>query len=370
MYFSFFNALNGIPDRLLLTPCVIVPVLINLVGIFPIYIHFLLLRKRLESECEKQADLLKARDDEVESLKAQLLLKETEAAKATRAQLQSSVAAKDLELKDLNTAVSSLRSQKDGLVDQVHALENICSGLRDQVSGYERLKELIEEFQDAQMNIVNDKVAKLDVDLLEMALHLEEKFYPHLLTTISGQRWLLTYGLKLADGLSAGIDHRKAGRCLADVVAYNPAAEADYNFALQSFHESEDQVVLGETSLSFALSVTHSRVERIRENVVAKRSALIVVWTSLVDPLSVENLVGEVDTFDSVPATITATTALSTTFAFASSVPPITIEDYEIVGTDGSEDAQGNDQGNVASLPTVEFEKEELDTTPERDPPR
>ncbi|GKG62133.1 hypothetical protein Tco_0632037, partial [Tanacetum coccineum] len=37
-------------------------------------------RRRLESECEKQIDLLKARDAEVENLKDQLLLKETEAA--------------------------------------------------------------------------------------------------------------------------------------------------------------------------------------------------------------------------------------------------------------------------------------------------
>ncbi|GJU14043.1 hypothetical protein Tco_1136439 [Tanacetum coccineum] len=39
-------------------------------------------RKRLESECEKQADLLKARDGEIENLKAQLLLKEAEATEA------------------------------------------------------------------------------------------------------------------------------------------------------------------------------------------------------------------------------------------------------------------------------------------------
>nr|GEW30042.1 hypothetical protein [Tanacetum cinerariifolium] len=188
---------------------------------------------------------------------------------------------------------------------------------------------------------------------------------------------------------------------MADVVAYNPGAEANYNSALQRLrkvdfpllaelksyknasvedimnllrlegpladapgmndlqpnvdqlmlpvHRSKDQVVLGETSLSFALSVTHSRVERIRENVTAKRSTLIGVWTPLVNPLSVENLVGEAGTSDSLPTTIATTTALSTTFASASSVPPITIEDYEIVGTD--------DQGNVASLPTVEFEK-------------
>nr|GEX90975.1 hypothetical protein [Tanacetum cinerariifolium] len=87
------------------------------------------------------------------------------------------------------------------------------------------------------MNILNDKVAKLDADILEMALHLEENFYPHLFTTISGRRWLLTCGLKLSivkilnsptylaalgpamsratekgmqSGLSAGIDHEKA----------------------------------------------------------------------------------------------------------------------------------------------------------------
>ncbi|GJY81300.1 hypothetical protein Tco_0494051 [Tanacetum coccineum] len=95
-------------------------------------------------------------------------------------------------------------------------------------------------------------------------------------------------------------------------------------------HQPEDQVVLGETSLSFALSAA--------------------------------------STSDNVPAAV-VTTTLSTTFASASSVPPITTDDYEIVNVDGQEDAQGNFQGNVASFPTVEFEKEELDTTLERDPP-
>nr|GEV60161.1 hypothetical protein [Tanacetum cinerariifolium] len=306
-------------------------------------------KKRLESECEKQAGLLKARGDEVENLKAQLLEKKA----------------------------------------KVHALKTISFSLRDQVSGYERLKRQIEEFQDVQMNIVNDKVAQLDTDLLEMALHLEEKFYPHLLTTISGHRWLLTHGLKLAiikclnsqkyllalgaaisraiekemqDGLCTSINHGKACRNLADVVTYNPAAKADYNSSLQRLHEvdfsllaeprshkdaSVDdiinllrlEVVLGETSLSFALSVTHSRVERLGENVAAKRSALIDVWTPLVDPLSIKNLMGEAGTSDSVPATTTTTTSLSTTFASASSVPPITIEDYEIMGTDGPKDS-------------------------------
>nr|GEW30043.1 hypothetical protein [Tanacetum cinerariifolium] len=181
-------------------------------------------RKRLESECEIQADLLKARYGEIENLKAQLLLKDTEATKAAhlRAQVSAAEATRKIHtneidaLKQRNAALENEKESLDGKVTElqsliytkdlelkdlnvaVHALETTCSGLRDQVSGYVPLKEQIEEFQDVQMNIVNDKVAKLDADLLEMALHLKETFYLNFLTTRSGRRWLLTHGLKLA----------------------------------------------------------------------------------------------------------------------------------------------------------------------------
>ncbi|GJY29399.1 hypothetical protein Tco_0405166 [Tanacetum coccineum] len=94
------------------------------------------------------------------------------------------------------------------------------------------------------------------------------------------------------------------------------------------------------------------------------RSDLIDVWVPLVDPLSSENLVGTSSTSDHVSATVMTTTTLSTTFSSSSSFPPITKDDYEIVGMDDQEDAQGSVQGNDASFPTVEFKKEELDTTP------
>ncbi|GJX50719.1 hypothetical protein Tco_0277564 [Tanacetum coccineum] len=279
---------------------------------------------RFESECEKQAGLLKARDDEVKNLKAHLLLKETEAAEAARlcaqvcaAEATEKIHADEIDaLKHRNVALEnekdSLDRKNDGLADQVHALETTCSSLRDQ--------------------------GLLSVVLLRKGMQ---------------------------DGLLASIDHRKAGRNLADFVAYNLAAEADYNFALYygsappgkspcdapgmsdlqldieqltlPIHRPEDQVVLGETSLSFSLSVAHSRVERIRENVAAQR----------------------------IPTAVVSTTSLSTTFASASFVPPITTDAYEIVNVDVQEDAQGN----VASFPIVDFEKEELDTTLERDPP-
>ncbi|GJR49179.1 hypothetical protein Tco_1399700 [Tanacetum coccineum] len=131
----------------------------------------------------------------------------------------------------------------------------------------------------------------------------------------------------MQDGMLANIVHGKEGRSLADVAAYNhadasvedimnllrlegPLVDAPGMSDLQPnvdqlmlpVNQSEDQVVLAETSLSFAL-------------------------------------MGAVGTSDSVPATVVTATALSTTFDFASSIPPITIEDYEVVGTDGLEDA-------------------------------
>ncbi|GJX73747.1 hypothetical protein Tco_0312342 [Tanacetum coccineum] len=110
------------------------------------------------------------------------------------------------------------------------------------------------------MKEVNEKFDKLCANFVEMALHLEEKFYSRLLTTISGRRWLLTYGMQLAiakclnsteylstlgaaigkavekgmqEGLSARITRDAESRKLTDVAAYNPSAKADYLYALQ-----------------------------------------------------------------------------------------------------------------------------------------
>nr|GEU72702.1 transposase (putative), gypsy type [Tanacetum cinerariifolium] len=392
--------------------------------------HDISLRGRDRSLSVRKDSLLKSRDEEIENLKAQVLLKEVEAkaaclrvqvstaetAEKVRAdeldalkqksvaledektslngkisELQSSVYAKDLELKDFNVDVSSLKSQNDNLVDQVHALETTCSSLRDQISGYERLKEQIQDFQDDQMNIVNDKVAKLDVKHLEMALHLEAKFYPHLLTTISGHRWLPTHGLKLAlvkcvnsseyltalgvaiscaikkgmqSALAAGIDHGKEGKSLADVAAYNHAAEADFNFAVQRFHEVdfpllaelkshkdvsvEDTMNLlrleGHLVNAPGMSDLQPDVEQLmlpihRENIAPQRSALVDVWVPLAKPLSAKNLTGAEGTSDNVPAAVATTTALSTTFASTSSIPLIIVDEYDVVGADDQEDA-------------------------------
>nr|GEW71048.1 putative WD40/YVTN repeat-like-containing domain-containing protein [Tanacetum cinerariifolium] len=229
-------------------------------------------KRKLRAIVDEQAELLKTKDEEIESLKAQLLLKEAEAAESIRLRaevfkfesteqsLRASVKVREHEVADLDAQVTAVKLQNDNLVGQVHELEISFVGLQEKVAAYEGFISQLEKFQDEKLEEVNEKFDKLCVDFVEMAPHLEEKFYPHLLTTISGRRWLLTYDMELAvakclnsteylsalgaaiskavekgmqEGLSAGITHGAEGRQLADVAAYNPSAEADYLSALQ-----------------------------------------------------------------------------------------------------------------------------------------
>ncbi|GKA72952.1 hypothetical protein Tco_0779168 [Tanacetum coccineum] len=87
-----------------------------------------------------------------------------------------------------------------------------------------------------------------------------------------------------------------------------------------------------ETSLSFSLDVIHARVQRIRGDAAARRLSLSDAMVPLIEPLSAENLTGEASTFR-VPTTVT-TTALSTNFIQNSSVPLISVADYEVSGAE------------------------------------
>ncbi|GJQ94561.1 hypothetical protein Tco_0005700 [Tanacetum coccineum] len=245
-------------------------------------------RRRLSSTVDEKILLLKARDEELESLKARFLMKEAKAAEAIRLRAEASkfeVAERSLqdEVKVLKEQNSALEQEKIDLSVKVADLaasvkvrEQEVAGLdaqvtfakslsdnfadREKVTAYEGFIDQLEKFQDEKIKEVNEKFDKLCVDFIEMALHLEEKFYPRLLTTIFGRRWLLTHDMELAiakclnstkylstlgaaigkavekgmqEGLSAGITHGVEGRKLIDVAAYNPPAEADYLSALQ-----------------------------------------------------------------------------------------------------------------------------------------
>nr|GEV16126.1 hypothetical protein [Tanacetum cinerariifolium] len=141
-------------------------------------------RRRLSSVVDEKESLLKVRNAEE---KDELDVKVPD--------LTITVKAVEREVADLDAAVTSVKLQNDNLVDQ---LETSSVELQEKVTMYENCTSQLEKFQHELMEIVYEKFNKLNADLVEMALHLEEKFYPHMLTTIAGRMWLLTYGLKLA----------------------------------------------------------------------------------------------------------------------------------------------------------------------------
>nr|GFC87927.1 hypothetical protein [Tanacetum cinerariifolium] len=143
--------------------------------------------------------------------------------------------------------------------------------------------------------------------------------------------------------LLAQLESRKDAS-IADILDLHlegPAAETSEASQLQPspeqlmlpIHRLEDQVVIGETSLSFSLFVAHARVQRIRGDVAARHLSLADVMVSLIEPLSVKNLTGEAST--SGVTTTATTTALSTTFIQASTVLIVPVTDPEVsdVGT-------------------------------------
>ncbi|GKA05990.1 hypothetical protein Tco_0685110 [Tanacetum coccineum] len=221
---------------------------------------------RLKSVVDEQAKLLKDGKGEIENLKAQLLLKEAEAAEAIRLCAKASkfeVIEKSLqdEMKTLNERKTILEKEKNDLHVKVTDLAASVVVREHEVADLNTLvTSQLEKFQDDQMKVVNEKFDKLYTDFVEMALHLEEKFYPYLLTTISYRRWLLVHGMKLdiikfpnspeylstlgaaigkaiekgmLDGLAVVITHGNEGRELTDVAAHNPSVEVDYVSALQ-----------------------------------------------------------------------------------------------------------------------------------------
>ncbi|GJV22224.1 hypothetical protein Tco_1371244, partial [Tanacetum coccineum] len=343
-------------------------------------------KRRLCSVVEEKDSLLKARDEEIRSLKAQLLVKETEAAEAIHLRAEASkfeVVEKSLQddiksLKERNTVLEKEKgvldvkvtdlaatvkvieqeaADSDVMVTTVRELETSSARLQEKVTVYENCMSQLEKFQDEQMAVVHEKFNKLDADFIEMCLHLEERLYPHLLTTIVGRRWLLTYGMKLVvfkclnsleylsalgaaiskaiekcmqDGLVAGITHGQEGRVLADsnkdssVETVMDLLHLDEALAkrlglndsqphvdqlMVPVHHSPDQTVIGARALSLSL-----------------------------DPLSAAALEGTAGTSSVAPDN---TTALYVTFASASTIPPISMDDYEI--------AHGEDQGNAGA---------------------
>nr|GEW33425.1 hypothetical protein [Tanacetum cinerariifolium] len=268
-------------------------------------------RKKFERRCARLTGLLREKDVKAaEAARSSELdgLKEQNAALEGQVVALESVA---LSYDELSIKAASHEFGKDKLIDQVSTLEGTGYGLHDEVMGYNLFKERIEVVQDEQVKVLSDKVDRLDADLIGMALHSDEEFYTQYLTALGGAIGrAIDKGMQ--GGMVVGIDHGKARKGIAEVGAYNPSTEANYISAMSALcamdflllaqleshkdaiiadimgllhlegstaetseasqlqpslkqfmlpiHQLEDQVVIGETSLSFSLDVAHARV--------------------------------------------------------------------------------------------------------------
>ncbi|GJT24762.1 gypsy type transposase [Tanacetum coccineum] len=265
----------------------------------------------VEKSLRYEAQVLKEHHITLEREKSELEVKV--------ANLAALVKVREQEVADFDVVVTFVRSQNDNLVDQVHGLETSSARLQEKVTVYEDCMGQLERFQDERMKVVNDKFDKLYTDFVEMSLHLEERFYPHLLTTIFGHRWLLTHGIDdtLAERLGLTESQPHIDQLMVPI------------------HHSPDQRFIGAYTLSLSLDVSSSRVWKIKDNIANHRSALHDVFVPLSEPLSITDLTGMEGTSSVIPATADTTMALSVTFASASSIHPISTDDYKVVNADG-----------------------------------
>nr|GEY31375.1 hypothetical protein [Tanacetum cinerariifolium] len=144
-------------------------------------------KRRLRTVVDEQAELLKGevgvlRDHSatLEREKNKLSVKVTD--------LSASVKVREQEVADLDAQVTAVK-----YMDRRFLLP----GFKRKLLRTRILLASLRNFK-IKNEEVNEKFDKLYVDFVDMALHLEEKFYPHLLTTISGRRWLLSHGMELA----------------------------------------------------------------------------------------------------------------------------------------------------------------------------
>ncbi|GJV39995.1 hypothetical protein Tco_1418435 [Tanacetum coccineum] len=145
--------------------------------------------KRLGEEVES----LKVVETEVHGLRNQmktletLLEAEVDMKKATEA--KNAELAKELE--SLRAKLSDLQLNNNQLSQQVSTLQAL-------VTGEERIKVIFEEFKKYKDDKVEKHCAEMDARLDALSIDFDEELYPHMLTAITGRRWVIGHGLRQA----------------------------------------------------------------------------------------------------------------------------------------------------------------------------
>nr|GFA41948.1 hypothetical protein [Tanacetum cinerariifolium] len=166
-----------------------------------------------------------AQDINIVSLKAKVEKAESEAGEVI-----------ELRMRVLLNAVAVAKSEEIvGLTAQNTELLGNVSGL-DEIACKARMKEEFSSIPDTKAWRFEEWSVKLDARIAELNHDMDTKLYPHMLTAVFGQRWVIDHGFRL-EGLEAGIKHGKAGTSLDEVTAYDPRVRAG---CVTAFNELED----------------------------------------------------------------------------------------------------------------------------------
>ncbi|GJV54734.1 gypsy type transposase [Tanacetum coccineum] len=306
----------------------------------------------LRAEASRFGVVEKSLRDEVKYLRERnaALEEENEVLNVKVADLTATVKVREQEAADSNALVTAVKLQNDSLADQVHALEASSAGLQEKVTTYEKFVDQLEKFQDDKIKEVNDKLKKLDADVVTMVLHLEEKFYPHLLNTIATRRWLLTHCMELAIAKCLNSTEYLFALGGQLVRLLKKACRKDYPLVLLKDHLAD----------RLGLTASQSRADQLMVLIHHSPDHRVIGASALslsMDPLSVTALTGTEGTSAVVTIPAGTTMALSVTFASASVVRPISIDNYEIVQVDGQRGGGTKDQiggNNVDPFPGVD----------------
>ncbi|GJZ40423.1 hypothetical protein Tco_0586986 [Tanacetum coccineum] len=222
--------------------------------------HELELKEKLRAKYDARGVLLREKDVEIASAVSQ---KDTDISllDSRATYLKSALDDSQAACTEAKNLISALTSERDGLASEVSTLH---SAFRD-------FKEKMEAQQEAQAQVLYNRVADLEAHVMDVSGRLEGEFYPAYLTALAGRRWLLTHGVELAmvkclkspeyqgilghalgravdfgmqEGLAAGHEHGVAGTPLSAVMAYNPeTAEANYLDAVKALEEADFPLV-------------------------------------------------------------------------------------------------------------------------------
>nr|GEY09386.1 protein FAR1-related sequence 5-like [Tanacetum cinerariifolium] len=198
---------------------------------------------------------------------SQLRLRFEQEAKLLRKSV-AQVAHRDQRIQARESEIKNMKALLETQVGMKRAAEDKSAGLSQELermrAQFSKLQAAFEDYKRQQDQLVEQRCAKIDARLDALSIDFDEELYPHMLTAITGRRWVIGHGLRLAlmkcaeslemrqafadvvsagvakgmsEGLKHGVEHGHAQLTVESLEAYDPEAKAKFAAALQALKD-------------------------------------------------------------------------------------------------------------------------------------